>query len=93
MKIATRMLTVASIILWVVILFFSVTAVYSVMNVGVNIGGEAQVLPTSNGIKFSLPFSIDNNGYYEIADLNVTTRVTDPDGAVDYIFRSVVKRQ
>ena len=81
MKIATRMLTVASVILWVVILFFSVTAVYSVMNVGVNMG-EAQVLPTSNGIKFSLPFSINNGGYYEIADLNLTTRVTDPDGAV-----------
>jgi hypothetical protein len=81
MKIATRMLTVATIILWLVILFFSVTAVYSVMNVGVNIG-EAQMLPTSNGIKFSMPFSINNNGYYEIADLNLTTRVTDPDGAV-----------
>lgn len=81
MKIATRMLTVASIILWVVILFFSITAVHSVMNVGVNIG-ETQMFPTINGIKFSLPFSIDNNGYYEIADLNMTTRVTDPDGAV-----------
>ena len=79
MKIATSILTVATILLWVVILFFSVTAVYSVMNVGVNIG-EAQMLPTSNGIKFSLPFSINNNGYYEIADLNLTTRVTDPDG-------------
>jgi hypothetical protein len=81
MKIATSMLTVATIILWVLILFFSVTAVYSVMNVGVNIG-EAQMLPTTNGIKFSLPFSINNNGYYEIADLNLTTRVTDPDGQV-----------
>jgi hypothetical protein len=79
MKIATSMLTVATILLWVVILFFSVTAVYSVMNVGVNIG-EAQMLPTINGIKFSLPFSINNNGYYEIADLNLTTRVTDPHG-------------
>jgi hypothetical protein len=81
MKIATSMLTVATIILWVVILFFSVTAVYSVINVGVNIG-ETQMLPTSNGIKFSLPFSINNNGYYEIADLNLTTRVIDPDGQV-----------
>ncbi|PVX27203.1 MAG: hypothetical protein CW716_03545 [Candidatus Bathyarchaeum sp.] len=81
MKIATSMLTVASVILWLVILVFSVTAVYSVLNVGVNIG-EAQMLPTSSGIKFSLPFSINNDGYYEIADLNLTTRVTDPDGAV-----------
>jgi hypothetical protein len=81
MKIAIRMLTIATIILWIVILFFSVTAVYSAMNVGINLG-EAQMLPSSNGIIFSLPFSITNNGYYEIADLNLTTRVTDPDGTV-----------
>lgn len=81
MKIVTRMLTIASIILWLVILFFSVTAVYSVMNLGIDIG-EAQMLPSSTGINFALPFSINNEGYYEIADLNLTTRVTDQDGAV-----------
>lgn len=75
------MLTVATVMLWLLILFFSVTSVYSVLNVGVNIG-EAKMLPSGNGITFSLPFSIDNNGYYEIADLNLTTRVTDPDGTV-----------
>ncbi len=81
MKIAIRMLGIATIILWLVILFFSVTAVYSVMNLGVNLG-EVQMLPSSKGITFSLPFSIDNNGYYEIADLNLTTCVTDPDGTL-----------
>jgi len=81
MKIAIRMLTIATIILWIVILFFSVTAVYSVMNVGMNLG-EVQMLPSSKGIIFSLPFSITNNGYYELADLNLTTRVTDPTGTV-----------
>ena len=81
MKIAIRMLGIATIILWLVILFFSVTAVYSVMNLGVKLG-EVQMLPSSQGITFSLPFSIDNNGYYEIADLNLTTRVTDPDGTL-----------
>lgn len=81
MKIAIRMLSIAAIILWLVILFFSVTAVYSVMNLGINVG-EIQMLPSSNGIAFSLPFSITNNGYYELADLNLTTRVTDPNGTV-----------
>ena len=81
MNIAIRMLSVSTIILWIVILFFSVTAVYSVMNLGINIG-EAQMLPSSKGIIFSVPFSVSNNGYYEIADLNLTTRVTDPDGTV-----------
>ena len=81
MKIVVRMLSIATIILWLVILFFSVTAVFSVMNLGVNIG-EVQMLPSLRGITFSLPFSIANNGYYELADLNLTTRVTDPNGTV-----------
>ena len=81
MKIAIRMLSIATIVLWIVILFFSVTAVYSVMNLDINLG-EVQMLPSSKGIIFSLPFSINNNGFYELADLNLTTRVTDPDGTV-----------
>ena len=81
MKIAVRMLSIATIILWLIILFFSVTAVFSVMNLGVNIG-EVQMLPSIKGITFSLPFSITNNGYYELADLNLTTRVTDPNRTV-----------
>jgi hypothetical protein len=81
MKIAIRMLSIATIILWIVIILFSVTAVYSVMNLGINLG-EVQMLPSSNGVTFSLPFSITNNGYYELADLNLTTRVTDPNGTV-----------
>jgi len=89
MNIAIRMLKIATIILWLVIVFFSVTAVYSVMNLGVNIG-EAQILPYSKGITFSLPFSINNNGYYEIAYLNLTSRVTDPDGTVLDLTETVV---
>jgi hypothetical protein len=89
MKIAIRMLSIAAIVLWVVILFFSVTAVYSVMNLGINVG-EVQMLPSSNGISFSLPFSIINNGYYELADLNLTTRVTDQNGTVFDITETLV---
>lgn len=81
MKIAIRMLTVVTIIFWIVILFFCVTAVYSVMNLGVNLG-EVQMLPSSKGITFSIPLSINNSGYYELADLNLTTRVTDLNGTV-----------
>ncbi|MCW4016662.1 MAG: hypothetical protein NWF06_09860 [Candidatus Bathyarchaeota archaeon] len=81
MNIAIRMLKVSTFILWAVIIFFSVTSVYSVMNLGVNVG-EVQMHPSSNGVTLALPFSIDNSGYYEIADLNLTTRATDPSGTV-----------
>ena len=89
MNIAIRMLSISTIILWIVILFFSVTAVYSVMNLGINIG-EAQMLPSSRGIIFSVPFSVSNDGYYEIADLNLTTRVTDPNGTVLDLTETVI---
>jgi hypothetical protein len=79
MKIPTRMLGIATLILWVTIIFFSVTAAYSVMQLGINIG-QVQILPSSEGINFSLPFSIINNGYYELADLNLTTLVKDSNG-------------
>jgi hypothetical protein len=89
MKIAIRMLSIAAVVLWVVILFFSVTAVYSVMNLGIDVG-EVQILPSSDGIAFSLPFAITNNGYYELADLNLTTRVTDQNGTVLDITETLV---
>jgi len=89
MKIAIRMLTIATIILWIIILFFSVTAVYSVMNVDIKLG-EVQMLPSSEGIIFSLPFSINNKGYYELADLNLTTRVTDPDGTMLDLSETII---
>jgi len=81
MKIVIRMLKITTIILWVIILFFSATAVYSVTQLGVSTG-EPEILPSSTGIRFSLPFSINNGGYYEIADLNLTTRVTDQQGTL-----------
>jgi len=89
MKIAIRMLTLATIILWIVILFFSVTAVYSIMNVGINLG-EVQMLPSSKGITFFLPFSITNDGYYELADLNLTTRITEPNGTVLDVTETII---
>ena len=81
MNVTIKILNISTFILWIVIIFFSATAILSVMNLNVGIG-EAQMLPSSNGILFSLPFSINNGGYYELADLNLTTRVTDPDGTV-----------
>lgn len=81
MKPAIRALGLAIIILWILIIVFSVTAVYSVMNLGIDFG-EPQVFPSSNGAVFSLPFFINNGGYYDISELNVTTRITDYNGVL-----------
>ena len=89
MNITSRMLGIATIILWLVIVFFSVTAVYSVLNLVVDMG-EAQMLPSGNGINLSFPFSIINGGYYELADLNLTTSVTDTNGIVMDLTETIV---
>jgi hypothetical protein len=81
MKIAIRIVRIATIILSLIIVFFVATAAYSATQLSLIIKSP-QMLPSSEGINFSLPFSITNNGYYELADLNVTTRVTDANGTL-----------
>jgi hypothetical protein len=81
MKQAIRALTIATLILWILVIVFSVTAVYSVMNLGIGFG-ETQFFPSSKGVVLSLPFFINNSGYYDISELNVTTRVTDYNGTL-----------
>jgi hypothetical protein len=79
MNIVIKVLSVTTLVLWVIVLFFSAIAALSVANIHVSVG-DPEMLPSSRGINFSLPFTIDNGGYYELAELNLTTRVTDPTG-------------
>jgi hypothetical protein len=79
MKPAIRALGIATTIIWIFLIAFSVTAVYSVMNLGIGFG-EAQFFPSSEGVVLSLPFVINNSGYYDIYELNITTRIKDSNG-------------
>lgn len=79
MNITTRIFGIATLLIWIIIVFFFITAVYSVTNLDVNVG-QVEMLPAGNGISFSLPFTINNNGYYELANLNLTTLIKDPKG-------------
>jgi hypothetical protein len=94
MKIAIRIIRLVTIVLLVTIFFFVVTAVYSITQLGLSVGA-VQMFPSSEGVNFSLPFSISNNGYYELADLNVTTRITDANGTLldqsETIIPSILK--
>ena len=79
MKPAIRALGIATTIIWIFLIAFSVTAVYSVMNLGIGFG-ETQFFPSSEGVVLSLPFFINNSGYYDIYELNITTRIRDSNG-------------
>jgi hypothetical protein len=81
MKQAIRALSIATKILWIILIIFSITAAYSAANLRVNFGKPTTSF--SDGIiSLSTPFSIDNTGFYEITDLNITTHIKDHDNKV-----------
>jgi len=81
MKHAIRALGVATSILWMVFLFFVVTAGYSALNFKAETE-KAQVSTSNETLRILIPFKISNAGYYEITELNVTTKVLGRNGTV-----------
>lgn len=82
MKWAIRALGWAIYILWLITIVFTVTAVYSATQLGIGFGGEPQTSTSGGTIILSVPFSIDNKGFYDIADLNITTLIKENNGAL-----------
>ena len=81
MKYALRALRWTTIIFWLYFAFLSLTVVYSAFNVRVEIG-EFQFFIEDDRIVWAMPFIIDNAGFYNIYDLNMTSIVEDADGTV-----------
>ena len=81
MKQAIRALAIATLILWILLIAFAITAVYSVMNLGIDFG-ESQFFSSNGDVVLSLPFFINNRGYYDISELNVTTHVKNYNGTL-----------
>jgi len=89
MKPAIRALGIATTIIWILLVVFSATAVYSVMNLRIGFE-EPQFSPSSKGVVLSLPFFINNSGYYDISELNITTRITDSNGTLLTLSKTFV---
>lgn len=81
MKQTIRALGVATTILWIAFLFFIVTAGYSALNFKVELG-QARVSVSDGVLRMSIPFKISNAGYYDVTELNITTRVLEENGAI-----------
>lgn len=76
MKHAIRALGWATAVFWILVILFSVTVVYSAMQIRMNRVEEEPEVTYSNGaITMSIPFSISNGGLYDISELNITTHV------------------
>jgi hypothetical protein len=75
MKQAIRALGWATTTLWILVILFSGTVVYSAMQIGMDFQGEPQVTTSNGTLKMALPFSISNNGFYDISNMTITTSI------------------
>jgi len=82
MKWAIRALGWATYILWLVIMVFSITAVYSATQLGIGFGENSQTSISGGTLTLSVPFSIENKGFYDISDLSITTMIKESNGAL-----------
>ncbi len=82
MKYAIRALGWATAALWILVILFSGTVVYSAMQIGMNFGEEPEMTVSNGEITMSIPFSISNGGLYDISELNITTFIAAEDETV-----------
>lgn len=76
MRQAIRALGWATYIFWIILIFFTVTAVYSAFQL--KLGFRQPEVSASDGtLTASFPFSIANGGLYDISNLNISTQVRD----------------
>lgn len=81
MRYAVRALGWATKILWILIIVFSATSVYSAINVRMNFG-EPQVSVSNGFLVVSIPLFINNTGFYDLSELNITANVMDHNGSL-----------
>jgi hypothetical protein len=82
MKWAIRALSLAIYVLWLIVIVFTVTAVYSATQLGIDFSGEPQTSTSGGTMTLSVPFSINNRGFYDITDLNITTIIQESEGTL-----------
>lgn len=78
MKKAIMALSTATKILWTIVIVFTITAAYSAINLRVSLG-EPETSVSDTTVTLSIPLFINNTGFYEITEINITTHIKDYD--------------
>lgn len=73
MNVPIRMLGIANLIFWIILGAFIASAGYSLKDVAFDIGDPEFNTTASGDVALSLPFYVDNNGYYTLREFNITT--------------------
>jgi hypothetical protein len=73
MRIPIRMIGIATTVIWIFLIFFSISAIYSMKDIRVNLG-QLRVSSTENHqVLLSFPVTIVNTGFYDLSDFNIST--------------------
>jgi len=95
MNIPIRMIGLATTFVWIFLVVFLVSAVYSVRDSQFDLGKPQVSVTMENKLLVSLPINIVNNGYYDIGAFNLTTEILDADGFMirrDSTFLRIISR-
>lgn len=80
MRIAIRMIGIASTFFWIFLIAFFMSAAVSAKDIQFSFGEPQTGVNANYEMVLSLPISIANHGFYNIGDFNVSSRVTDMNG-------------
>jgi hypothetical protein len=76
MRYVVRALGWATKIIWILMIFFAATSVYSALKVRMGFG-QPQAFPSSGCMIISVPLFVNNTGLYDLSELNMTVTVKD----------------
>jgi hypothetical protein len=76
---AIRALGWATKLLWIILIAIILTIAYSATQISVAFG-EPQTTMTGQAVTLSFPISVNNQGLYDLSQLNFTTKITDLNG-------------
>jgi hypothetical protein len=80
MRIAIRMIGIATTFFWIFLIAFFASAAVSAKDIQFNFGQPQTSINSHNELLISLPVSIVNRGFYNIGDFGITSVVRDAEG-------------
>lgn len=95
MKVPIRMISVATSFLWVLLIIFSVSAIYSMKDIRLDLGKPETTITPANELLYNFPIGIVNNGYYDLDDFNISTEILDVQKSVmaqGFTFIPVIRK-
>jgi len=77
MKVPIRMITVATSFTWILLIIFSVSAIYSMKDIRMDVGKPKTNITPDNYLMLDFPIGIVNGAYYNLNDFNISTEIHD----------------